>query len=167
MIQTEGPELIASLTDQYVSETVDIIDEYVKRVVTKIQGEVGYCAPLSTSYNATVISVCHEVIEPFNGFWASIGWCYLLYLPCILLSVSLISLYRKVEPYPGPLVEAQPLHDADKSRDKKRRKGHTRNASGYLPEYTHARPAPGMHGGQERPHQERIRISSRVHSREA
>jgi len=149
MIQTEGPELIASLTDQYVSETVDIIDEYVERVVTKIEGEVGYCAPLSTSYNATVISVCHEVVEPFNGFWASVGWCYLLYLPCILLSVSLISLYRKVEPYPGPLVEAQPLHDADKSRDKKRRKGHTRNASGYLPEYTHARPAPGQHSAAQ------------------
>lgn len=149
MIQTEGPELIASLTDQYVSETVDIIDEYVERVVTKIQGEVGYCAPLSTSYNATVISVCHEVVEPFNGFWASTGWCYLLYLPCILLSVSLISLYRKVEPYPGPLVEAQPLHESDKSQAKKRRKGHTRNASGYLPEYTHARPAPGLQSGAQ------------------
>ena len=61
MIQTEGPQLIASLTDQYVSETVDIIDEYVERVVTKIQTEVGHCAPLSTSYNASLISVCHEV----------------------------------------------------------------------------------------------------------
>merc|ERR1712112_178838 len=72
MIQTEGPELIATLTDQYV-----------ERVVDKIQNEVGYCAPLSTSYNATVIGVCQEVIDPFNGFWASIGWCYLLFLPCI------------------------------------------------------------------------------------
>jgi len=151
MIQTEGPELIATLTDQYVSETVDLIDEYVERVVDKIQNEVGYCAPLSTSYNATVIGVCQEVIDPFNGFWASIGWCYLLFLPCILLSVSLISLYRKVESYPGPLVEAQPLQESDKSRDKKsRRKGHTRNPSGYLPEYTHARPTPGLHPGQGR-----------------
>ena len=30
MIQTEGPELISSLTDQYVTETVDIIDDYVQ-----------------------------------------------------------------------------------------------------------------------------------------
>ena len=91
-----------------------------------------------------------QVVDPFNGFWASIGWCCLLYLPAILLSVSLISLYRKVtfrimmmvamimiimtigriqlpvpfalfcfmiimltqvEPYPGPLMEAQPLHN--------------------------------------------------------
>ena len=86
-----------------------------------------------------------KVVEPFNGFWASIGWCFLLYIPCILLSLSLISLYRKVEPYPGPLVETQPLHEPAADKKKGRRKGHTRNASGYLPEYTHARPAPGLH----------------------
>jgi len=152
MIQNDGPELIADLTDQYVSETVELIDEYVVRVVDKIQHEVGYCAPLSTSYNASVIGLCQEVVDPLNGFWASVGWCFLLYVPCILLSLSLISLYRKIEPYPGPLVEMQPLQEsADKSRDKKsRRKGHTRNASGYLPEYTHTRPAPGSLQNQGR-----------------
>jgi hypothetical protein len=35
------------------------------------------------------------------GFWAAVGWCFLLYLPCIALAVSLINLYRKSEPYPG------------------------------------------------------------------
>lgn len=149
-IQNEGPMLIAELTDQYVSETVDIIDQYVERVVAKIQTEVGYCSPLSTSYNASVIGLCHEVVEPFNGFWASIGWCYFIYLPCVLLSLSLISLYRKIEPYPGPLVETQPLQESDKAEKKTRRKGHTRNASGYLPEYTHARPTPGLHTNQGR-----------------
>eukprot|EP00092_Neocalanus_flemingeri_P006838 GFUD01007383.1.p1 GENE.GFUD01007383.1~~GFUD01007383.1.p1 ORF type:complete len:948 (+),score=147.14 GFUD01007383.1:408-3251(+) len=148
MIQKDGPELISSLTDQYVTETVEIIDEYVDRVIDSIRYEVGFCAPLSTSYNATVVAICHEVVDPFNGFWASIGWCFLLYIPCIALSLSLISLYRKCEPYPGPLVETQPLHtEPDK---KSRRKGHTRNASGYLPEYTHARPPPQMQGGQGR-----------------
>lgn len=157
MIQTRGPQLISTLTDTYVSETVNIIDEYVVRVIDTIRQEVGFCGPLSTSYNATVVALCNEVVEPFNGFWASIGWCILLFLPCIALSVSLISLYRKIEPYPGPLMmETQPLHTADresgetedkKGRKGKKGKGHTRNTSGYLPEYTHARPAPGGGGG--------------------
>ena len=43
-----------------------------------------------------IILAPSQVVDPFNGFWASIGWCCLLYLPAILLSVSLISLYRKV-----------------------------------------------------------------------
>ena len=37
MIQKDGPELISSLTDQYVTETVEIIDEYVDRVIDNIR----------------------------------------------------------------------------------------------------------------------------------
>lgn len=153
MIQTRGPQLIESLTDRYVSETVGIIDEYVERVTDSLRNQVGFCAPLSTSYNATVVALCQEVLDPFNGFWASTGWCCLLYLPCILLSVSLISLYRKVEPYPGPLMESQPLQMEQTQGEKKgRRRGHSRNPSGYLPEYTHARPPPQqcVNGGRFR-----------------
>jgi len=41
-----------------------------------------------------------------NGFWASIGWCLVLFIPVIILSVKLASLYRKSDSYPGPLVES-------------------------------------------------------------
>eukprot|EP00090_Calanus_glacialis_P030997 TRINITY_DN5063_c0_g1_i1.p1 TRINITY_DN5063_c0_g1~~TRINITY_DN5063_c0_g1_i1.p1 ORF type:complete len:942 (-),score=271.59 TRINITY_DN5063_c0_g1_i1:188-3013(-) len=153
VIRSRGPELIGDLTERYVTETVGLIDEYVDRVISSIQGEVGYCAPLSTSYNATVVAFCHEIVDPFNGFWASIGWCFLIYLPCTCLSVSLISLYRKSEGYPGPLVETetQPL-------DKKRRnqgRGHRRNPSG-LPEVTHSRALPPVPGEM---------VAERAHSR--
>jgi hypothetical protein len=47
---------------------------------------------IRSSVNPTVIRA---------GFWAAVGWCFLLYLPCIALAVSLINLYRKSEPYPG------------------------------------------------------------------
>ena len=40
IIQKDGPELISSLTDQYVTETVEIIDDYVDRVINAIQNEV-------------------------------------------------------------------------------------------------------------------------------
>jgi len=149
VIRSKGPELIGDLTESYVSETVGLIDEYVDRVITSVESEVGYCAPLSTSYNATVVAFCHEIVDPFNGFWASIGWCFLLYLPCICLSVTLTSLYRKSEGYPGPLVETetQPL---DKKRRDQRARGHRRNPSS-LPEVTHSRALPPV-PGEERPH---------------
>ena len=41
MIQTRGPQLIESLTDRYVSETVGIIDEYVERVTDSLRNQVG------------------------------------------------------------------------------------------------------------------------------
>lgn len=148
VIQNDGPELVASLTEQYVTETVDIIDNYVDRVISTIQYEVGFCAPLSASYNATAISICQQVLDPLNGFWASIGWSFLLFLPSIALSTSLISLYRKSEPYPGPLLDTQPSQPRQTKQPQ--RKGHTRMASNMLPEYTHARPAPSSQAAQGR-----------------
>ena len=40
MIQKDGPELISSLTEQYVTETIDTIDDYVARVIDTIEYEV-------------------------------------------------------------------------------------------------------------------------------
>ena len=123
-LQREGPSLVTDLTAQFAGEIVELIDTYANRVNHSIQNQVGSCAPLSRSLNATVVALCNEIVDPFNGFWAALGWCYMLYLPIILLSVSLISLYRKSEPYPGPLVESQPL-DAPPEREegKKGKKG--------------------------------------------
>ena len=74
--------------------------------------------------------------------------CFLLYLPCICLSVSLTSLYRKSEGYPGPLVETETQPLDKKRRDRSR--GHRRNPSG-LPEVTHSRALPPV-PGEARPH---------------
>ena len=59
-----------------------------------------------------VDALCREVVDPFNGFWASVGWCVVLYLFSVALALPLVSLYRKSEPYPGPLVERNPSHGA-------------------------------------------------------
>lgn len=107
-LRTEGPELVDKLANSYVNETIGQIDDYVLRVINYTTNYIGRCEPLSNSYNATVVAVCNEIVDPFNGFWASIGWCYLFYLPSIALAIALVSLYRKSEPYPGPLVEVQP-----------------------------------------------------------
>ena len=72
-----------------------------------------------------------------------------MFLPCILLSTSLITLYRKCEPYPGPLLDTSHHTTTNTTTNTSNnpgrgKKGHTRNVSGYLPEYTHARPPPSL-----------------------
>ena len=139
-----GTELIDTLANRYVNETVGLIDAYVERVINYTTNHVGKCHPISRSYNATVVALCREVVDPFNGFWASIGWCYLFYLPSIALAISLISLYRKSEEYPGPLVDP---HQSDElvtgavrhagGKKSKRARGHRRNPSEYLPDSAH------------------------------
>ena len=45
-------------------------------------------------------------------------------------------------PVVGPLVESQPLDHTHEQPPKSKRKGHARNPSSFLPEYTHSRPTP-------------------------
>jgi prominin 1 len=142
-IRDEGPQLVDELTEQYVNETTMLIDGYVDRVINRTRGSVGRCRPISTAYNATVIAVCNEIVDPFNGFWTSVGWCLLYFLPGLFLALPLVGLYRKSEPYPGPLVEAIPSEEQQQqqrsSHAKKKRRGHRRNASEYLPDSAHYR----------------------------
>ena len=139
-----GTQLIDTLANRYVNETVGLIDAYVSRVINYTTTYVGKCHPISRSYNATVVALCREVVDPFNGFWASIGWCYLFYLPSIALALSLISLYRKSEEYPGPLVDPRqseelvgPAARPGGGKRTKRARGHRRNPSEYLPDSAH------------------------------
>lgn len=138
-LRKEGPELVDQLTDLYVNETVGLVDNYVERVINRTENQVGNCRPISNSYNATVISVCNEIVDPYNGIWASVGWCLMFFIPSIALAVSLVSLYRKSEPYPGPLVEAVPVEEPVSQHNKKKRRGHRRNPSEYLPDSAHYR----------------------------
>jgi len=150
-IRDEGPQLVDELTEQYVNETMMLIDGYVDRVINRTHNSVGRCKPVSTAYNATVIAVCNEIVDPFNGFWTSAGWCLAFFLPSLFLAVPLVGLSRKSEPSPGPLVEAIPneeqqqQHQQRSSRSgsnshaKKKRRGHRRNPSEYLPDSAHYR----------------------------
>ncbi|XP_046404296.1 prominin-like protein isoform X4 [Ischnura elegans] len=105
ILASRGPEEVAQLAQTFVSEFTRHIDEYLAHVVTQTKTQVGKCWPMSQVYNATVVSVCDKILNPFNGFWASIGWCIILFIPTIVLSVLLSGLYRKSDPYQGPLVE--------------------------------------------------------------
>ena len=64
--------------------------------------------------NATCYMLHRLSLHSLN---VSLSRCFVLYLPCLLLSLSLTSLYRKTEKYPGPSldVETQPL-DSSKVR---------------------------------------------------
>jgi len=160
-LQQKGPGLINKLANDYIDEAVGLIDGYVDRVIGRTKSSIGQCGPVSLSYNATVDALCREVVDPFNGFWASVGWCVVLYLFSVALALPLVSLYRKSEPYPGPLVERNPTHGAGEDHQQRassghehqsqrggsgggggkksnRKRGHRRNPSEYLPDSAHA-----------------------------
>lgn len=98
------------------------------------ENELGRCGPLANVYKSIVVAGCSRIVNPLvrfpyiqfycylfdemsflisffheylqNGLWAGIITCILLFLPAIIFSLKLSTLYQKSDPYPGPLVEA-------------------------------------------------------------
>uniref|UniRef100_A0ABD2WAD6 Prominin-like protein n=1 Tax=Trichogramma kaykai TaxID=54128 RepID=A0ABD2WAD6_9HYME len=107
-ISTSGPSHVKTLAQEFGKAFIFQVNNYLDYVINSTLTKVGKCGPVSHAYNATVVASCNKILDPFNGFWASVGWSLLLFIPTIVLCVKLSVLYQKSDPYPGPLVEATP-----------------------------------------------------------
>ena len=74
ILNSEGGDILRQLTVSHVRDTLDLVDTFVETVIIGFNKDVGFCQPLSNSFNASVVALCDEMVQPFNGFWASIGW---------------------------------------------------------------------------------------------
>ncbi|KAK1124273.1 hypothetical protein K0M31_006645, partial [Melipona bicolor] len=108
-LNKDGPEYVQQLATKFGNAFLRQVDDFLERVIAYALSNVGRCGPVSNAYNATLVAGCNKILDPFNGFWVSVGWCLILFIPTIVLCVKLSALYQKSDPYPGPLVEA--VHD--------------------------------------------------------
>ncbi|XP_076752857.1 LOW QUALITY PROTEIN: prominin-1-A [Xylocopa sonorina] len=116
-LNNDGPRYVQDLAANFGNALLRQVDDYLEQAIDQAQYNVGKCGPISNAYNATLVAGCNRILDPFNGFWASVGWCLVLFIPTIILCVKLSALYQKSDPYPGPLVEAEYLYDAYADRD--------------------------------------------------
>ncbi|KAL0130186.1 hypothetical protein PUN28_002047 [Cardiocondyla obscurior] len=108
-LNKDGPEYVQYLATKFGNAFLHQVDNFLEHVIESAMFKIGRCGPVSNAYNATLVAGCNRILDPFNGFWASVGWCLILFIPTIVLCVKLSALYQKSDPYPGPLVEA--VHD--------------------------------------------------------
>ncbi|XP_066595040.1 prominin-like protein isoform X2 [Prorops nasuta] len=142
-LNTGGPEFVQNLATRFGNAFLHQVDDFLEHVIESAMSKVGKCAPVSNAYNATLVAGCNKILDPFNGFWASVGWCLILFIPTIILCVKLSALYQKSDPYPGPLVEAEYLYDAYADRDNvplahvhdKKHTSHSRHPATYVESY--------------------------------
>ncbi|KAM3960565.1 prominin-like protein [Aphomia sociella] len=116
-LNTLGPELMQNMTREFGEMVASLLDAYLARVAEAASSDVGRCGPLSHAFNATRDAVCKNLLMPTNGYWMSVAWCVLLFVPALVLAQRLARLYTHVDAYPGPLVEAEYLYDAYADRD--------------------------------------------------
>ncbi|KAI5652190.1 prominin domain-containing protein [Phthorimaea operculella] len=116
-LNTQGADIIQNMTQEFASVIAGLVNAYLDHVVLAAQTEVGRCGPLSHAFNATRDAHCHKILMPTNGYWMALSWCILLFVPLLVVSQRLAKLYLHLDPYPGPLVEAEYLYDAYADRD--------------------------------------------------
>ncbi|XP_049293875.1 prominin-like protein isoform X4 [Anopheles funestus] len=116
-INKHGMTFVQNITEELVTGFTNQIYAYIKFVIDSTQDDIGLCGPMYNVYESVIVASCQRIVDPFNGFWAGVVWCLLLFLPSIIFGVKLSTLYQKSDPYPGPMVESEYLYDAYTERD--------------------------------------------------
>ncbi|XP_011300771.1 prominin-like protein isoform X5 [Fopius arisanus] len=141
-LNKDGPEYVNYLATKFGETFLRQVNDFLEHLILNSRETIGRCGPVSNAYNATIVAGCNKILDPFNGFWASVGWCLILFIPTIVLCVKLSALYQKSDPYPGPLVES--VHD-------KKHNAHSRHhPSAYVESYDGPAAAAGVYSGRER-----------------
>ncbi|XP_053593679.1 prominin-like protein isoform X3 [Microplitis demolitor] len=105
-LNKDGPKYVQILATKFGDAFLHQVNDFLEHLIKTARDTIGRCSPVSNAYNATIVAGCNKILDPFNGFWVSVGWCLILFLPTIVLCVKLSALYQKSDPYPGPLVES-------------------------------------------------------------
>ncbi|XP_052893944.1 prominin-like protein isoform X3 [Anopheles moucheti] len=116
-INKHGMTFVQNITEELVTGFTNQIYAYIKFVIDSTENDIGLCGPMYNVYESVIVASCDRIVDPFNGFWAGVVWCLLLFLPSIIFGVKLSTLYQKSDPYPGPMVESEYLYDAYTERD--------------------------------------------------
>ena len=112
-IEQKGKAEIRKVAKSFVSDMSALIDQYAQHVVREVSGRstcnsadsvhgaqvetnVGRCEPVSRAVNASIMSVCKEVVLPFNGYWLSLASALVICLPATLCAYVLSKLYPKL-----------------------------------------------------------------------
>ncbi|GAB1600674.1 prominin-1-A-like isoform X4 [Argonauta hians] len=93
-INNNGSKIISSLLKTVVDNIIVQLHKSLNQTIRKVSQDVGHCRPLyNTVYDLTDI-VCVTFLNPLNGFWFSLGWAVIFFLPTIIFATKLASLYR-------------------------------------------------------------------------
>ncbi|XP_069622697.1 prominin-2 isoform X1 [Ranitomeya imitator] len=90
----KGP-LIQGTIDQLKNESKCLLDQaigyfsqYIDWVKQTITNNIASCRSVSTTLDNARTVVCDNVTDPWNGFWFCLGWCAILLIPNIILSIK-------------------------------------------------------------------------------
>ncbi|XP_066946363.1 prominin-1-A [Macrobrachium rosenbergii] len=96
-IHNHGSSLAASKARAYVERILSYPRQYADHVRNSALHHVAPCTPVWNLYDSARGVSCNGIIEPLNALWLATGWCLLLFLPAICMSLSLARFYLRMD----------------------------------------------------------------------
>ncbi|KAL8187470.1 UNVERIFIED_CONTAM: hypothetical protein K2H54_049267 [Gekko kuhli] len=89
-------EVVENATLNFAHDVLDYFEVYLDWVKGTITGEVARCGPVAGTFDAANTIVCSYIVDAWNAFWFSLGWCTIFLLPSVILAVRLAKFYRRM-----------------------------------------------------------------------
>ncbi|XP_048360975.1 prominin-1-A-like isoform X1 [Sphaerodactylus townsendi] len=96
LIKQDLKEVINNATLDFVNAVLGYFQVYLDWVKVTITGEVARCGPAAWTLDAANTIVCNYIVNAWNAFWFSLGWCTIFLLPSVILAVRLAKFYRRM-----------------------------------------------------------------------
>ena len=88
-------EIMEGNRDDTVTEVERMLDETRQSIEYNVETTVGRCFSVYHVIANVTDEVCVKTLYPVIGFWFSLGWCYILLIVCLILSLNLAAQLRK------------------------------------------------------------------------
>lgn len=94
---TEEPllHLLNPVTAGSARRIISYTRQFFRHTISEITEEVCDCRPLWVAYTDFYNTLCRDKLDGMNGFWWSIGYCALFFVPVIVLSVLVSTVYMR------------------------------------------------------------------------
>uniref|UniRef100_A0A6P7FWT0 Prominin-1-like isoform X1 n=1 Tax=Diabrotica virgifera virgifera TaxID=50390 RepID=A0A6P7FWT0_DIAVI len=93
----------------------NLINGYTGRISSEVQNELGKCTPLNVAIHGGLTAFCDKIALPWNGFWTSLFVCLVTFVPILILSIWLASIYKSYKDDGQHLIR-EPQHRGKKNK---------------------------------------------------
>ncbi|KAM5141581.1 prominin-1-A-like isoform 1-T2 [Mantella aurantiaca] len=96
-VDTQVVGIVKSETIAFLNRILGYFESYISWTKNMLTNQLARCGPIANALDSAEVVVCQYLVDSFNAFWFSIGWCTIFFLPSIILSVKLAKHYRKMK----------------------------------------------------------------------
>ncbi|XP_077325634.1 prominin-2 [Lithobates pipiens] len=98
-----------------INQAKGYFSQYIDWVKMTITQDIASCRSVPATLDNARVIVCDNVVHPWNGFWFCLGWCTILLIPNIFLSIK--SAQHIAPKSRGPKPEEENLFPLTQSKD--------------------------------------------------